>query len=933
MRSLCLTIAFGMSLLAAQGQVLYSLDASRVNTKVQSGYFKMGNPGPAPRQLLVNSRYLTIGGKPVIPVMGELQYSRMPRERWEDEILKMKAGGVTIIATYVFWIHHEEIEGLFDWSGDKDLRSFVKLCQRLGVLVYPRIGPWAHGEARNGGTPDWILRKKYLADRSVDPVYQQYVERYFRQVGQQLKGLMYKDGGPVVGIQLENEYWKGKAGEPYIYWLKQTAIKYGMDVPLYTVTGWGDGSVPLNEVIPLWGGYPDESWAPNIEKINGCGNYTFNSFRDDVTIGNAQVTKKEGYDYSSDPYFTCEMGVGIFNSIHRRPIIGALDGLGMIVSRIGSGGNLLGYYVFAGGSNPHGVYSTMEENKDETGYYSELSPISYDFQAAIKENGLLALSYYEVKRMNYFLGQFGEVLAPMEPVFPGKAGVAAADRGAAAAVTEDGLQYAVRVKDNSGFLFGINYCRGNIRPVQRQVRFRVRLKDESITFPSKPVDIPDSGLFVWPMNLDMDGVRLNYATAQPLFHGAAIWVFVQDAVTEPELSFSKVGIEKVEVAKGLGQVVKSEHAYIVSRLRPGEDCAITITRTDGKKERVIMLSREEGQQAWILAEHFFLSRATLYEKDNELYITDTVNELRVRRLDGDGVFKPLDFHVPQKKLTAVPVASGALQDAQWLETSVAHIDASNLLYHKEFQKEFSSGNPAGIRSAKLVLAGESECRVRVNEKWVDQPLRIGELNVLDITGYVQKGDNVLLVDFPFAEGKKAFAARVLIEYFNTDRLDLSTDTSWLMTEQYYFPATYGSKEVYPMGFGKAKVVGEGGSGRRALSNLPLPGFSAWRLPLACDFLEGLSNVYLEVKYQGDRISVRSGNRLIADNLNNNTPWMMDLKRRDNELECGELQLEVRPWKNIGRMYFDRRPLAEMEGKAVITGIRLVPEYRVVTSIR
>src|ERR1700754_1668531 len=947
MRSWCVTIVFIAWQLAAKGQVLYSLDASRVNTNVQSGYFKMGSAGPVSRQLLVNSRYLTIGGKPVIPVMGELQYSRMPRERWEDEILKMKAGGVTIIATYVFWIHHEEIEGLFDWSGDKDLRSFVKLCQRLGVLVYPRIGPWAHGDVRNGGTPDWILRKKYLADRSMDPVYQQYVERYFRQIGQQLKGLMYKDGGPVAGIQLENEYWKGRAGEPYIYWLKQTAIKNGMDVPLYTVTGWGDGSVPKNEVIPLWGGYPDESWTPNIEKISGCGNYTFNSFRDDATIGNAQVTKKEEYDYSLDPYFTCEMGVGIFNSIHRRPVIGAQDGLGMIISRIGSGGNLLGYYVFAGGSNPIGVYSTMEENKDETGYWSELSPVSYDFQAAIRENGLLAPSYYEVKRMNYFLDQFGEILAPMEPVFPGKAGRATGDKpGAAvkgAAVTEDGLQYAVRVKDNSGFLFGINYCRGNSRQVQRQVRFKVQLKDQVLTFPSQPVDIPDSSLFFWPMNLDMDGVRLNYATVQPLFHGkavagdgkgdAATWVFVQDGVMEPELSISEAGIEKVELAAGLGEVKRSEHAYVLSRLRAGSDCVVTITRTDGRKQRMIVLSREEGRQAWILAdssglERFFLSRATLYTKDNSLYITDTLNDLRVRRLDVEGNFVPFDFHLPQKKLTATLRPVGALDQAQWLETSVAHIDAGNLLYHKQFQKEFSCGDPARIRSAKLVLAGESECRVRVNGKWVDQPVRTGELNVLDITGYVGAGDNVLLMDFPFAEGKKAFAARVLIEYFNTDRLDFSTDTSWLMTDQYYFPATYGSKEVYPMGFGRAKV-----GARRAMGDVSLPGFSAWVLPLACDFSEGLNNVYMEVDYQGDRISVRSGARLIADNLNNNLPWLMDLKRRDNVLECGELQLEVRPWKDIGRMYFDRPPPAGMEGKAGIGSVRLVPEYRVVTIIR
>ncbi|MES1249513.1 MAG: beta-galactosidase, partial [Chitinophaga rupis] len=115
-------IIFGCCLAAitatsAFSQKVYSLDASRVTTEVRSGYFNMGDPGPADKKILVNSRYITIGGKPAIPVMGELQYSRMPAARWQDEILKMKACGVTVIATYAFWNHHEEIEGLFDWSG------------------------------------------------------------------------------------------------------------------------------------------------------------------------------------------------------------------------------------------------------------------------------------------------------------------------------------------------------------------------------------------------------------------------------------------------------------------------------------------------------------------------------------------------------------------------------------------------------------------------------------------------------------------------------------------------------------------------------------------------------------------------------------------------------------------------------------------------
>lgn len=941
----------------AAAQHVYSLDASAVKTTVPAGYFKMGHPGPAGREILVNSRYLTIGGVPRIPVMGELQFSRMPKERWEDEILKMKACGVNIISTYVFWIHHEEVEGLFDWSGNRDLRSFVKLCGKLGMLVYPRIGPWAHGEARNGGTPDWILRKQYLTDRSLDPVYMHYVDRFYGEIGRQLEGLMYKDGGPVAGIQLENEYWKGKAGEPYISRLKQIALKYGMDVPLYTVTGWGDGSVPPGEVIPLWGGYPDESWAPDIEKITACDNYAFNSFRNDSTIGNAQVRRKDVYmDYSSYPYFTCEMGVGIFNSIHRRPVIGPLDGLGLALSRVGSGGNLLGYYVFAGGSNPTGIFSTMQEDKDETGYWSELSPISYDFQAAIRENGMPAPSYYAVKGINYFLGQFGSLLAPMEPAFGEK--------------KENDLQYAVRVKDNSGFLFGIRYCRGRQSAGTRQAQFRIKLKDETLLFPATPVNIPDSSLLIWPFNFDMGGTRLIYATAQPLFttspaKGAAkagppVWVFVQDADLLPEMRFDETGIEKIDLPRGKGEILKANHAYTLSQLHPGMDCIITITKKDGSRQQVVLLSGEEGRHAWLLPdgtgrEQLYLSRSVLYAKDGRLSVIDTLPDMTVERLSPEGeratpeaggssagpagLFTTSACHLAPKAPACIIEPLGALRDASWLVTGVKAIDPGTRLYHREFQKEFSAGDPAKIKSAKLILAPESGCRIRINDKWCDQPVTPGVLNVLDITGYVNKGDNVLLMDFPFETGEKAFAARVLVEYFNTDRLDFTTDPSWLTSDLYYFPAAYGSKPVYPITWsapeiavpdtpdGAAKAQRLAIAARMNISRQPLPGFREWTVSLSCNYLEGLNNLYMAVRYKGDRISVRLRDGLIADNLNNNTEWMMDLKRPGSGLECQDLGLEVRPWKNIDKMYFDRAPAPSDEGQAVIESMRFVPEYR------
>jgi beta-galactosidase len=148
---------------------------------------QLGGKSPAGHAIEANSQYLTLDGKPWLPVMGEFHFSRYPEPYWEEELLKMKAGGVQIVATYLFWIHHEEIEGQFDWSGQRDLRRFIQLCQKHGLYVFLRIGPWSHGEVRNGGFPDWLLTKGVT--RRNDPQYLSYVRRYFGQVGDQVKGL------------------------------------------------------------------------------------------------------------------------------------------------------------------------------------------------------------------------------------------------------------------------------------------------------------------------------------------------------------------------------------------------------------------------------------------------------------------------------------------------------------------------------------------------------------------------------------------------------------------------------------------------------------------------------------------------------------------------------------------------------------------------
>jgi hypothetical protein len=159
----------------------------------------------------LNAEYLTRDGRPWLPVMGEMHYSRVPEAEWEEEILKMKSAGVEVISAYIIWIHHEEVEGEWDWAGQKDLRRFVQLCAKHGMYVWVRVGPWSHAEVRNGGFPDWVL-KETADPRSNDPAYLHFVDLYYKQIGEQLKGLMWSEGGPVVGVQLENEYSRRGAG-------------------------------------------------------------------------------------------------------------------------------------------------------------------------------------------------------------------------------------------------------------------------------------------------------------------------------------------------------------------------------------------------------------------------------------------------------------------------------------------------------------------------------------------------------------------------------------------------------------------------------------------------------------------------------------------------------------------------------------------------
>ena len=445
---------------------------------------------------------LIFDGKRVSAVMGEVHYSRIPADEWADEVRKIKQGGVTIIATYVFWNHIEEQEGIFDWSGQRNLRRFIEVCKEQDMPVILRLGPFCHGEVRNGGIPDWMFTKGCKM-REENKIFMHYVEQLYRQIFTQAQGLLWKDGGPVIAAQFDNEY-RGRGS--YLVALKRIAQKIGFDLPFYTRTGWPAlrTPVPFGEMIPLYGDYADGFWERSLQET--AGNYykafNFKAFRSSTAIATEQLGKQEEKVNKGDedyPYFTRELGGGMMGAYHRRPWIYPEDAYSLAIVKLGSGSNLLGYYMYHGGTNPEGKVTTLNENqRTPATNYNDMPVKNYDFQAPLGEFGQTYPHYFTLRKLHLFLQDYGDVIAPMEASFPSPQDI---KKG------EDGhLRWAYRSKDGSGFVFINNYERLQTLTAKKNVKFDVC----GVKFPRKAITVPAGAMCIFPVNID----GIKYATAQ-----------------------------------------------------------------------------------------------------------------------------------------------------------------------------------------------------------------------------------------------------------------------------------------------------------------------------------------------------------------------------------------------------------------------------------
>ena len=488
-------------------------------------HLNMGGKNPKGEEINVTSRYFTRNGKPWIGVMGEFHFSRYSRENWHRELAKMKAGGITIVSTYLFWIYHEEIEGKMDFGGDNDIRAFIEECKDVGLDVVIRIGPWAHGECRNGGFPDWLLKKDYkLRDNNEE--YLAVVKKWYQSIYNEVKGLFYKDGGNIIAVQIENEFVDNAE---HLAKLKEIAVECGFIAPIYTVTGWNSASgakIPVDEVVPVFGGYCEAPWENHMNRLLPSPHYFFNRMRNDSAIGTDLIakTQSDGWQlpYERYPFATCELGGGIEVTHHRRPIIKPMDIYAVSLVKLGDGNNLVGYYMYHGGTNKIGELSTFNETK-ATGYPNDYPILSYDFQAPLSEYGEVREQYGLLNMLHMFVNDFGEEFAPMIAVDSGNT-VAADDTNS--------LRYGMRTNGKSGFVFVNHYQRlTELADIENAV-----ISAENVEFP--PIDVKGEVSFFMPFNMKIGDSVLEYATAQPLCKCGDTYFFAEIPNIKAEYKFS-----------------------------------------------------------------------------------------------------------------------------------------------------------------------------------------------------------------------------------------------------------------------------------------------------------------------------------------------------------------------------------------------------------
>jgi hypothetical protein len=316
----------------------------------------------------------------------------------------------------------------------------------------------------------------------------------------------------------------------------------------------------------------------------------------------------------------------MMSSYHRRILVDPRDSESTTLAKLGSGGASLGYYMYHGGENPEGKFSTLMESQ-ATGMWNDMPVKNYDFQTALGAYGQLRPQYHLLRRLHLFLREWGPQLSQMTAAMP--------DQRPQGRNDLDTLRWSVRSDGRSGFVFVNNYYRLHEMPAKEETQFTIKLPAFTLTFPESPVTVPANDCFIWPFNLDLgNGITLRWATAEPITavdDGKTRTVFF--ATTKgvaPEFAFDRGAVE-VQATSGKAATQQNQ---IVARVASGTDVALKLTSDKGRTVQVVVLdgpaSLDLWKANWQGQDRVFLSHAGLVVDGNDLRLTSTnANDLSV----------------------------------------------------------------------------------------------------------------------------------------------------------------------------------------------------------------------------------------------------------------------------------------------------------------
>ncbi|QHW31145.1 beta-galactosidase [Paenibacillus rhizovicinus] len=309
-------------------------------------------------------------GKPVRLLSGAMHYFRIVPEYWRDRLLKLKACGLNTVETYVAWNVHEPKEGEFRFDGMADVCSFIALAGSLGLHVIVRPSPYICAEFEFGGLPAWLLSDSDMQLRCSHPAFLRKVDAYYDELIPRLKPLLRTNGGPIIAVQIENEYGSYGNDANYLAYLKEALIVLGIDVQLFTSDGPTDallqgGSVPGVLATVNFGSHPTSSFA-----------------------------KLKEYQPNA-PLMCMEYWIGWFDHWGKPHHMRDGAETAVILEEMLAAGASVNFYMFHGGTN-FGFYNGA--NGQEPNLY-EPTVTSYDYDALLDETGEPTDKYYAAREV------------------------------------------------------------------------------------------------------------------------------------------------------------------------------------------------------------------------------------------------------------------------------------------------------------------------------------------------------------------------------------------------------------------------------------------------------------------------------------------------------------------------------------------------------